>query len=339
MTAAGEPLLEIEGLCTDYAAWRGLLRRGRGVRILEDFDLTVRRGETLGLVGESGCGKTTLLLSLLRLVPSRAGRVLLDSEDVLAAGGEALRRIRREAQVVFQNPYSSLDPRMTVLELVAEPLRVHGVGDRAERRAAVLELLDAVGLSEQHLGSRSRQLSGGQAQRVAIARAIALRPKLLVLDEPTSALDVSVQAQVLNLLLELQSEFGMTYLFVSHDLRVVQHVSDRIAVMYLGEIVETGNAEEVFAAPAHPYTQTLLAAGLSDKAPLRDVRVRGGVPRFTDPPSGCRFHPRCPHAMDICRTVSPDASTVGPGHWGRCHLIDPNHKETAGWPIQQPMRT
>jgi peptide/nickel transport system ATP-binding protein len=286
------PLLEIDRLSADYRGRRGLLRRGTPTRILEDFELEVRRGETLGLVGESGCGKTTLLLSLLRLVPARAGRVLLDGEDVLAADREGLQRLRRDAQVVFQNPFSSLDPRMTVLELVAEPLRLQGTHERAARRSAVVELLDAVGLGEQLLGSRPRQLSGGQAQRVAIARAIALRPKLLVLDEPTSALDVSVQAQVLNLLLDLQREFDMTYLFVSHDLRVVQHVSDRIAVMYLGELVELGRTEDVFSAPAHPYTQALLAAGLEADSRTGAARARGSVPRFTEPPSGCRFHPR-----------------------------------------------
>jgi oligopeptide/dipeptide ABC transporter ATP-binding protein len=339
MNADVPPMLEVRGLSTDYRSSGAGLRRGVTVPILEELSLEVRHGETLGLVGESGCGKTTLLLSILRLVTPRSGSVLLEGEDFLAAHGQALRRLRRDVQVVFQNPFSSLDPRMKVADLVAEPLRLQGGHSRIERQSEVLELLDAVGVSRELAGARSSQLSGGQAQRVAIARAIALRPKLLLLDEPTSSLDLSVQAQVLNLLVDLQQRYGLTYLFVSHDLRVIQHVSDRIAVMYLGEIIETGPTDEVFANPAHPYTQTLLVAAFADDRPSEQPREGAAVPSFASPPAGCRFHTRCPYVMDICKTASPASRTVAVGHSAACHLTDAdngakaervNHPQRAG---------
>jgi oligopeptide/dipeptide ABC transporter ATP-binding protein len=316
------PMLDVQGLCSSYSSSRSGFGRKAEIRVLDGLNLTIQPGETLGLVGESGCGKTTLLLSILRLVSPHSGRVMLDSEDILSSSGTTLRRLRRDVQVVFQNPFSSLDPHMSVLELIGEPLRLQGSGNRAARRSTVKRLLDDVGLGEEYLGSRPGQLSGGQAQRVAIARAIALRPRLLLLDEPTSSLDVSVQAQILNLLMALQQKHEMTYLFVSHDLRVIRHVSDRIAVMYLGEIVEQGGCEDVLAAPAHPYTQALLAAGLADEDKQGDETPKGDVPAFTNPPEGCRFHPRCPYVMDVCRTTPPTASTVRDRHEASCHLID-----------------
>jgi oligopeptide/dipeptide ABC transporter ATP-binding protein len=336
MNTDARPMLEIQNLSTDYRSSRGGLRRGLSVPILEGLSLEVRRGETLGLVGESGCGKTTLLLSILRLITPRAGSVLLDGEDFLAAHGQALRRLRRDVQVVFQNPFSSLDPRMKVLDLVTEPLRLQG-RSRAERQVEALELLDAVGVSRELANARSIQLSGGQAQRVAIARAIALRPKLLLLDEPTSSLDLSVQAQVLNLLVNLQHRFEITYLFVSHDLRVIQHVSDRIAVMYLGQIVETGPTDEIFTSPAHPYTQALLAAAFADDRPSEQAREAAAVPSFAHPPAGCRFHTRCPYAMGICRTTSPTPRNVTLGHIANCHLLDA-HAGDAPKRVSRPQR-
>ena len=317
--AAG-PLLDVQGLCVDYRSSRTAMRRRAPVQILDGLDLVIQRGETLGLVGESGCGKTTLLLSILRLVKPRAGHVMLDGEDVLIASGDALRRLRRDVQVVFQNPFSSLNPRMTVLELVAEPLRLQGRSKRSTRKAAVQKLLDDVNLGDEQLGLRPQQLSGGQAQRVAIARALALHPKLLLLDEPTSALDVSVQAQILNLLKEIQQQYGMTYLLVTHDLRVVRHESDRIAVMYLGEVVEHGSSDQLLANPAHPYTQALLVAGLGEEEAETGLPPRGDVPAFTDPPPGCRFHTRCPYVHDLCRTTPPTPREVDVGHFASCHL-------------------
>jgi oligopeptide/dipeptide ABC transporter ATP-binding protein len=310
-------LLSVSGLRAEYESRGGFLRRRRATPILDDFSLEVFERETLGLVGESGSGKTTLILTVLGLLKSAAGEIRLGGVR-LTSGRNSL---RREIQVVFQNPFSSLDPHLTVLEVISEPLVVHKVAKRHERDAIVTQLLDDVGLSREFLSAYPHELSGGQAQRVALARALALRPKLLLLDEPTSSLDVSVQAQVLNLLLELQQKFGLTYLFVSHDLGVVQHISDRIAVMYLGQIVEVGATDAIFRAPAHPYTQALLAASGHGGSRVANV-LSGAMPKFTDPPAGCRFHTRCPFVMDVCRHVPPPAFTVAPGWEAACHLLD-----------------
>ena len=322
MNGSREPILAIRGLRTEYPVRLGLFRRASAIRILDDFDLKIYPRETLGLVGESGSGKTTVIQSILRLVRAAAGEILLDGVDLTRAEGGRLRRLRREVQVVFQNPFSSLDPHVNVLGQVSEPLRVHRVGNKGERQATVIQLLHEVGLSSEYLSRYPHELSGGQAQRVALARALALRPKLLLLDEPTSSLDVSVQAQVLNLLLDLQQKLGVAYLFVSHDLGVVQHLSDRIAVMYLGEIVEMGPTETIFRSPGHPYTRALLtASGRSiDQAP---VVLTGNVPKFSSPPAGCRFHTRCPFVMEVCRAEVPPAFQVGDGQWARCHLLAP----------------
>ncbi len=318
------PLLEIKGLSVHFVSRRGLLlRRTRRVRAVDDVSLTIHRQETLGVVGESGCGKTTLGRTILRLVPAVAGQVLLEGEDVLQLKGDRLRARRRDMQIVFQNPYSSFDPRFSVLSAVAEPLRTHTAlrGDALVRRVA--EVLEQCGMPGEILYRYPHEFSGGQMQRIAIARALVLNPKFLVLDEPTSALDVSVQAQILNLLEQLQHELRLTFLFISHDLSVVQHTSDRIAVMYLGRVVELSPTADLFAGGArHPYTQALLAS-----APLIDpsrrherIILRGSVPNPADPPAGCPFHPRCPAVREGCSQVAPDLVEVAPGHWLACHL-------------------
>jgi peptide/nickel transport system ATP-binding protein len=312
-----EVLLSIRGLRAEYRIRHGFLHRAAPIAILDDFNLDVFERETLGLVGESGSGKTTLIQTVLGLLMPTAGEVRLNGVAVTAGRKD----VRREMQVVFQNPFSSLDPHLTVLEVISEPLVVHKVAKRREREIVSAQLLDDVGLSREFLSAYPHELSGGQAQRVALARALALRPKLLLLDEPTSSLDVSVQAQVLNLLLELQRKFGLTYLFVSHDLGVVQHISDRIAVMYLGQIVEVGATDAIFRAPAHPYTQALLAASGHARDGLSAV-LSGAVPKFSDPPAGCRFHTRCPFVMDVCRNLAPPAFPVAAGWSAKCHLLD-----------------
>lgn len=331
MNASRKPLLSIRGLRADYPVRGGFLRRGSAIRVLDGFDLEIYPRETLGLVGESGSGKTTLIQTILLLNRPTGGKIWLEEQDLSSARGARLRALRREIQVVFQNPFSSLDPHFTVAKSVAEPLRVHRVASAAKRREMVVQLIEDVGLSQEHLSAFPHQLSGGQAQRVALARALALHPKLLLLDEPTSSLDVSVQAQVLNLLLDLQERFGLAYLFVSHDLSVVQHISDRMAVMYLGEIVEIGPTETIFQGPAHPYTQGLLAASGEDQSKAY-VPVRGAVPKFSDPPSGCRFHTRCPFVMDVCKAVEPPAYAVQDGQLARCHLLAEGHAWKQGRP-------
>lgn len=285
---AGAPLVRIRGLEKVFRV------DGRAVRAVAGVDLDIQAGEVHALVGESGSGKTTLARCLLRLVEPTAGSVEVDGRDVTRLGGRALRTMRREMQLVFQDPQGSLDPRMSVRELVAEPIRTHLRPSRGSVEPAVLGLLDSVGLAPRHLDRRPHELSGGQCQRVAIARALALRPRLIVLDEPTSALDVSVQAQILNLLLELRAAHGLTYLLISHDLGVVRHLSDRISVMYLGQIVERSTADEMFEAARHPYSRALLAS-VPDVATagVRPALIHGDPPSPADPPSGCAFHPRC----------------------------------------------
>ena len=317
-----ESLIEIESLTVTYSNRRGLFNRGTTVRVLDQFTLTIYQGETLGIVGESGCGKSTLANAILRLVPAEAGVVRFQQQDLLAADKTTLRQLRSHMQMIFQNPFSSLNPRMSVRDLIAEPLVTHTDLRGFALTAHVLTLFSRVGLAKEHLSRYAHQLSGGQAQRVAIARALALNPQFLVLDEPTSALDVSVQAQIINLLTQLQREHQLTYLFISHDLGVVQHISDRIAVMYLGEIVELADSEAIFQTPQHPYTQALISATPRPipNSQRQRIVLQGNVPSPANPPAGCRFHTRCPHAFERCREVTPRPRAVSHSHLVSCHL-------------------
>ncbi|HEX6422203.1 MAG TPA: ABC transporter ATP-binding protein [Acidimicrobiales bacterium] len=329
----GDVLLRAEGLEVHFPS-----RGGPPVRAVDGVDIDVRRGETLGLVGESGCGKSTLGLALLRLVEPTAGRIELDGTDVTALGRRDLRALRRRVAMVFQDPYASLDPRQTVGRIVAEPLAVHGLRPgRIARRERIDELLGLVGLDPSFASRRPHELSGGQRQRVGIARALAGEPELIVCDEPIASLDVSIQAQVLNLLARLQHELGLTYLFVAHDLAAVQHVSDRIAVMYLGRIVEVGANAQVADDPAHPYTRALLSAVPVPDPPAERARrrivLRGDVPSPTAPPSGCRFRTRCPDAFEPCPGVDPALQDTGGGHLAACHLHG-----VVGTPVDEPER-
>ncbi|BBK33519.1 peptide/nickel transport system ATP-binding protein/oligopeptide transport system ATP-binding protein [Stella humosa] len=325
MTAAATPLLEVTGLKKHFPITRGLIRRRQvgAVRAVDGVDFSVAEGETLALVGESGCGKTTTGRMVLRLIEPTAGSVRFAGRELTTLGVEELRPHRREMQIIFQDPYGSLDPRMTVAQLLAEPLVIHGVGDRRSRRARVAELLGLVGLPQAHAQRYPHEFSGGQRQRLGIARALALRPRLIVCDEPVSALDVSIQAQIINLLEDLQREFGLAYLFIAHDLGVVKHVADRVAVMYLGRIVETASKGQLYATPRHPYTQALLAAvpvpnPLARKEP---VVLAGEIPSPANPPAGCHFHTRCPFAVDRCRAEPPALREVAGGHRVACHLV------------------
>jgi oligopeptide transport system ATP-binding protein len=320
------PLLEVRNLVKHFPAGGGLFGGTGGVvRAVDGVSFTIARGETLGLVGESGCGKTTTGRCILQLERPTSGQVLFEGRDLTTLDATELRTVRRRMQVIFQDPYSSLNPRMTVGQIIAEPLAVHGiVPDRARRADRVRELLRHVGLLPQHAHRYPHQLSGGQRQRVGIARALAVEPALIVCDEPVSALDVSIQAQIINLLEDLQSTFGLTYLFVAHDLSVVRHISDRVAVMYLGKIVEITDRKALYDDPRHPYTRALLSAVPIPDPVLEARRERivlgGEVPSPLNPPPGCVFHPRCPIAVDRCSQDIPDLREIRPGHWGACHL-------------------
>ncbi|MFC3125662.1 ABC transporter ATP-binding protein [Pseudoroseomonas globiformis] len=319
-------LLEVSGLARHYPVKKGVLvqKQVGTVRAVDGVSFEVRRGETLALVGESGCGKSTTARLVLRLIEPSAGTIRFDGQDVTKVGGAAMRSLRRRIQIVFQDPYASLNPRLTVGEAIAEPMVVHGIGDNAARRAKVQELLRLVGLQPFHAERYPHEFSGGQRQRIGIARALSVEPDLVVCDEPVSALDVSIQAQVVNLMKDLQARLGLSYLFIAHDLAVVKHMADRIAVMYLGQVMEIGGKRELFANPRHPYTRALLAA-IPHPDPARRGKVTplgGDVPSPMAVPPGCRFHTRCPFAQDRCRSEVPALREVAPGHNAACHFAE-----------------
>lgn len=321
-------ILEVDDLVTHFPIRAGFFKRTVGwVQAVNGVSLRVQPNETLGIVGESGCGKTTLGRSILRLIEPSSGSVRIKGEDVIAASPSRLRDLRREMQMVFQDPYASLNPRMPIHDIVSEPLQIHGTS-RSEARTRAGDYLKAVGLLPEHGNRYPHEFSGGQRQRVGIARALTLEPDLIILDEPVSALDVSIQAQVINLLEQLQEEFDLTYLFIAHDLSVVRHISDRVAVMYLGSVVEIADRDTLYESPAHPYTHALLSAVPVPDPEFERTRERivlvGDIPSPSDPPSGCRFRTRCPIAQDICAQEQPPLQVVGPQHEVACHFaIEP----------------
>ena len=316
-----QPLVTVQHLKKYFPVRGGIFQRTTAwVQAVDDVSFFIRPGETLGLVGESGCGKTTVGRTMLRLIEPTSGTVFLDGEDVFSLKGKELKAMRRDMQIIFQDPYASLDPRLPIGESIMEGLKIHGIGNGKEQYALMIEMLRQVGLEDYHARRYPHEFSGGQRQRIGIARALALRPKLIICDEPVSALDVSIQSQVLNILKDLQKEFGLTYLFIAHNLSVVEHISNRVAVMYLGKMVELADRGEMFLHPLHPYTQALMSAIPIPDPRLRRERVilKGDVPSPLHPPSGCRFHPRCPVAMDICKTEEPVFKELKPEHSVAC---------------------
>jgi oligopeptide/dipeptide ABC transporter ATP-binding protein len=323
ITQVETPLLEVKGLKKYFPFKQGMFSRKIGhVRAVDGLDFFVKRGETLGIVGESGCGKSTTGQLILQLLEPTEGEIWFEGKDMTKLGQEEMRQMRKNLQIIFQDPYSSLNPRMKVEDIIAEPLKVHGMNNPIEIKEAVAELLSVVGLGEHHMKRHPHEFSGGQRQRIGIARALALKPKLIVCDEPVSALDVSIQAQILNLLKKLQKEYQLTYIFIAHGLPAVKHISDRIAVMYLGKIVELAQRDQLFAHPLHPYTEALLSAVPIADPTLRKERIilQGDLPSPSNPPMGCSFHTRCPYAKQICREVPPAFQEYEDGHSAACHF-------------------
>jgi oligopeptide transport system ATP-binding protein len=325
-----QPLLHVEHLTKEFPVEGGVFsRKKKRVHAVDDISFDIYPGETFGLVGESGCGKSTTGRCIMRLTHPTSGKVTFNGKNVGKMDKKELKAMRREMQFIFQDPYASLNPRMTIGEIISEPLVIHGImPDKKQRMDTVRHLLDVVGLNPEHINRYPHEFSGGQRQRIGIARAFALKPKLIICDEPVSALDVSIQAQVLNLLDELQDEFGTAYLFIAHDLSVVQHISDRVAVMYLGNMMETADWKELYSVPCHPYTQSLLSAVPVPDPDIQHNRKRiilkGDPPSPIDPPSGCRFHTRCPIAQEICSKQRPELHDLGKGHFCACHFAAPN---------------
>lgn len=326
MAVQEKVLLEVNNLKKYFPVKAGVFRKTVAhVKAVDDISFYIKEGETLGLVGESGCGKSTTGATILRLEEATSGKVQFEGVDMISLNKRQLREMRKEMQIIFQDPYASLNPRMTVADIVGEPLDIHKLtSTKKERNEKVREILDSVGLTGEHMNRYPHEFSGGQRQRIGVARALAVDPKVIIADEPVSALDVSIQAQVINLLQDLQNEFGLTYLFIAHDLSVVKHISDRVAVMYLGKIVEIADKHELYINPLHPYTISLLSAIPIPDPNNKNERIilEGDVPSPVNPPTGCRFHPRCPKVMDICSQEEPVFKDYGKEHFAACHLLD-----------------
>lgn len=326
MATEDNVLVSVKNLKKYFPITRGILQRQVGaVKAVDGISFDIKRGETLGLVGESGCGKSTTGRTIVQLYDKTEGEVFFRGIELSEASGDEMRRLRRNVQIIFQDPYASLNPRMTVGSIISEPMEVHGIGTRRERQERVRELLKVVGLNPYFINRYPHEFSGGQRQRIGIARALALEPEFIVCDEPISALDVSIQAQVVNLLQELQEEMGLTYLFIAHDLSMVRHISDRVAVMYLGKLMELAPRDELYENPLHPYTQSLMSAvpipDPSKERRRQRIILEGDVPSPANPPSGCPFHTRCPLAVEMCKNVTPEWREVSPEHWVYCHLV------------------